>query len=43
MMSREDWETGVGLWPIEDRPVGLQLRTGSAGRMKLEKLLEVGK
>lgn len=43
MMSKEDWETGVGIWAIEDRPTGLQLRTGSAGRMTLEKLLEIGK
>jgi hypothetical protein len=42
-MCREDWETGVGLWALEDRPANMRSYKGSAGRMKLEKLLAIGK
>jgi len=42
IMCREDWNTSVELWPLEDRPSYLQSRHGSAGRMKLEKLLAIG-
>jgi len=42
-MCREDWETGVGLWALEDRPRDMRSYHGSAGRMKLEKLLAIGK
>jgi hypothetical protein len=41
-MCREDWEAGVGLWPLEDRPVAWR-RYGPAGRMTLDRLLGVGK
>jgi hypothetical protein len=42
-MCREDWEAGVGLWPLEDRPVAWRSRYGPAGRMTLDRLLGVGK
>jgi hypothetical protein len=41
-MCREDWEAGVGLWPLEDRPVAWRSRYGPAGRMTLDRLLGVG-
>jgi hypothetical protein len=43
IMCREDWEVGVSLWPLEDRPAALRSRSRPAGRMSLDRLLEFGK
>ncbi len=41
-MSREDWEAGLELCPLEERPEFLRSRHGPAGRMKLTKLIDTG-
>jgi hypothetical protein len=41
-MSREDWEAGLELCPLEERPEYLRSRHGPAGRMKLTKLIDTG-
>jgi hypothetical protein len=41
-MSKEDWEAGLELCPLEDRPMYLRSRHGTAGRMSLTNLLKTG-
>jgi hypothetical protein len=41
-MSKEDWEAGLELYPLEDRPMYLRSRHGTAGRMSLTNLLKTG-